>query len=486
MKIAHSFVHGQGDASAFTSVLKHLQEIYPDWQQDVFCTKDKASTFNGLVNNVFTDNKPSSRDYDRVINHNWYECWHTYPNSPSTKAVLCLKEVFKVQGNTSADNKNLDHNNVSDVCNWLIEEGFLPVILDWDYRSLLPNNKTIFCPDVRNPLWERAGTGDAEKIAALCKLAKAVVAIDSGPQKVAFSTNTPTIAVWVKHHPIHYCDNAPYAIHLIPSDHKEYIKGNKEEGLAFFERKYRYVLYPKGHVAIIIKKELANILGVNHDVMRDNKFVTSTAFDDLYYEQHKISGLDYLSYGKWQEKYGEWLVDALNLRNKTLLDVGCACGSTAAGIAKAGALVSGCDCNEHMIRLGREKWLNNTLKVCDVVNMHYWGDEVFDCVHSNSVFEHFKIDLVPFILKELWRVTKPGGVLFSVLDTIELYDRQKRDKNAGDKTHQCIMPIQWWYDHLNETGWELAPDLEDTLKEHPESYFNLYDWPTLVARKKYE
>jgi ubiquinone/menaquinone biosynthesis C-methylase UbiE len=136
-----------------------------------------------------------------------------------------------------------------------------------------------------------------------------------------------------------------------------------------------------------------------------------------------------------------------------------------------------------MIRLGRERWLESTLKVCDVTNLHYWRNNTFTAIHSNNVFEHFKPGLVPFILEELHRVTKPDGILFTVLDTSELYERQKRDMSKEDPTHFCVKPMAWWEAQLEQTGWKLAPDLLQACADHPDSFFKQYDWPCFVARK---
>ncbi len=211
--------------------------------------------------------------------------------------------------------------------------------------------------------------------------------------------------------------------------------------------------------------------------------LTATAFAEDYYEQHRRAGLDYMGHGAWQEGYGRWFVEALGLAGKSVLDVGCACGSIACGFAKAGAVVSGCDVNEHMVTKGRARWLAGSLKVCDAANLHYWADGTFDFIHSAQVFEHLKPELVPHVLAECWRVTKPGGALFVCLDTAEMYARQGRDPRTEDATHTCVQPMAWWDALLARTGWAHAPDLLAKLTAHPGSYFREYDWDCFVVRK---
>ena len=153
-------------------------------------------------------------------------------------------------------------------------------------------------------------------------------------------------------------------------------------------------------------------------------------------------------------------------------------------MAEAGGLVSGCDLSQHMIDLGKERWPGFPLFVCDAVNLHLWRDNTFDFIHSAQVFEHFKPELVPYILKEINRVTRPNGILFAAFDTVELFDRQKRIMETEDPTHTCIQSIGWWQLKLKEAGWEFAPELMELLEKHPKSYFKMYDWPSVCCRKK--
>lgn len=518
-RVKHVFGHGLGDAVQFTAVLQHLAKFRPGTVHDVFSLPGKHSAFTGLCRASRPIGDPDGGPYDQVVDHAWPECGVCYADSPSTKTALCLREVFGLtprqhllryrvdvgdqarvrareyaarlpgpfacihyQGNTSTDRKNLSHEEVAKLCDWLVGVGIVPVILDWDSRSPLPDQKRIFCPGVQDPLWQGLGTGDAETLAALIGLAKLFVGIDSGPQKVAFATETPTVAVWTGHHPLHYCDHAPNAIHAVPADHRRLLRGDKDKGLAYFEAHYQYVTYREDPVRSVVIPQARKIL-FGEQVKEDWTMLRTKVFDKDYYYEHLEAGLDYCGHGGWQEGYGRWLADALGLRGKKLLDVGCACGSIAAGLAKAGVYVSGCDCNEHMITMGRRQWLADQLKICDATNLHYWADGTFDCVHSNQVYEHLKPELVPFILREAARVTVPGGLLFAVLDTTEMYERQGRRLEDEDPTHTCVKPMAWWHEMLADNGWRLDQELWQAVVDHPQSYFRSYDWDGFVARK---
>jgi len=519
-KVLINFGHGLGDSAMLTAVIAHLAKYKPNWTIDVYAGRGKHSCYFGQVNQVFYE-APDWEPYQLVFNLDWYECWSTWKDSPGTKTCLCLRDKFHIQpdwdlltytinigdeaklradnyistlpperpfvllhyeGNTSQKEKNLQHQHIRDICDFLIDHDYTPVILDWDRRSPLVNQTTIFNPDNDNDIWRKAGSGDAETLAALIERAALFVGIDSGPSKVSFTTNTPSIAIWVKHHPIHYCDNAPNALHLIPENHLDYIRGDKNNGAEFFVKHYKYEIYSKNNPSSVMVQQVAKALKLSYNPMDHPELLTSTNFGPDYYEQHRAAGLDYLGHGQWQCDYGRWIVESCKMKGWQMLDVGCACGSIAAGLAKAGALVSGCDLSEHMIKLGRERWLENNLYVCDAVNLHYWKDSTFKMIHSAQAFEHFKPELVPHILQELHRITKPGGLMFSCLDTTELFERQHRDMKNEDVTHVCVKPMAWWDELLKKTGWEHAPEVLESLKEHPLSYFKHYDWSYFLVR----
>lgn len=510
MKYLHKFNHGLGDCIQLVAVLKSVPG-----EHDVEVPSDKASIFRGIARNINRD----AGDYDRVIDHHWGECHSSWRDSPGTKTAKCLRDVFGIvpqwdklkytvleygddwqrvneylktlergkgfvvlhyQGNTSADKKNLTHEQARDICRWLTDLDYTVLLLDWDRRSPLADGRRIINPGTDCPIWQGRGTGDGATIAALISQSKLSIVIDSGPGKVAYAVpTTPCISVWVKFSPYHYADNS-HAVHVIPENHVDYLRGEKNTALSFFSDKYKYTTYhPRFGLVTTVLKEAAKMLNEEY---KTDKPLSTTTLDFDYYRQHAEAGLDYLGHGGWQENYGRWLVDTYSLRNKTLLDVGCACGSIACGLAKAGALVSGIDPNEHMIHLGRSKWLRETLKICDAVNCHYWVDSTFDFIHSNQTAEHFKPELVPHILKELRRIARVGAIMFTVLDTQELYDEEGRDPATEDATHYCIKPMAWWHEEARKAGWIVSDELLEKAKEAPGSYFKLYpNWKGFVC-----
>jgi ubiquinone/menaquinone biosynthesis C-methylase UbiE len=186
------------------------------------------------------------------------------------------------------------------------------------------------------------------------------------------------------------------------------------------------------------------------------------SYGEAYYREHAEVGCDYAAYGDFERDYGRCVVDTFGWQGKTVLDVGCACGALLRGIVSAGAFAGyGVDLDEHMIDLGRKQWGHDVaIGVCDATNLHLFPDAVFDAVHSHQSAEHWRPSHVPLIFAELWRVTRPGGLLVVNLDTAEVEDSGARDDDTlvDDPTHICIRPLRWWRERVAQAGWEDQTD----------------------------
>jgi ADP-heptose:LPS heptosyltransferase/SAM-dependent methyltransferase len=528
------FRHGLGDAVQFTSVLKHLKHLHPDWVIDVAALRGKHSAYHGLCRKVLVLNEdPVNKSaYQHVYPLDWHECRTAHADSPSTKPARCLLEVFGLnpipelcryeiqqhehprqaaraalteycpagplpngrfpavlvhyQGNTSGDRKDLPHDLIREVCEVTLKAGFVPVILDWDRRSPLIDNVKIFNPGADHALWGGRHTGDAEILAALIEASSLMIGVDSGPLHAAGATTTPTIGVWTQHHPVHFFDLADNVMHLVPGDHEKLAAG--KPALAYFSKNYRHQIYKQLYVDLPALTQ-SLLTGEDFDQLANQRFLcqlTSKGFTERYYYEHRAAGLDYLNFGDWQQQYGRWLVQSLKWKGRRVLEVGCACGSILRGLGEAGSVVQGVEINEYMVQLGREKWpdMAPLLHICDAVNLHLFEDGEWDGIHSAQVAEHWKPKLVPHILEELHRVTSPGGIFFCALDTEELFARQGRTMETEDPTHVCIKPLSWWHEQLALTDWQVCTEeFRPALNGHPESFLKRYDWDWFCARR---
>jgi hypothetical protein len=143
-------------------------------------------------------------------------------------------------------------------------------------------------------------------------------------------------------HPLRYFGPADHVTHLVPEDHASRLRGHAPTGLGFFETNYGYRTYRQ--LDLDLPALVASTLkGEPFEQLRNKEFLRTlraTGYTESYYLEHKHAGLDYLAFGDWQQQYGRWIVDVLGWREKRVLDVGCACGAIACGLADAGALLA--------------------------------------------------------------------------------------------------------------------------------------------------
>jgi ADP-heptose:LPS heptosyltransferase len=285
-----NFPHGLGDCVQFSVVLKHLRKYRPDWRITVRCGRGKHTALVGLCHQVVHDQEPEPRGpFERVVDVGFFENYNGYTDKPCSKITNTLMELFGLnydenlgryeiivrpqtlhraelylsaigversgarykavilhyEGNTSPGKKNLAHWQAKEICELVQKTGRVPIILDWDRRSPLPDQKTIFCPGQgSSDIWGGFGSGDAEMITALISLAEAYIGIDSGPGKAASATETPSLICWKSHHPIQFHDPAPNTVHLIPENWRTMTPVCDARGIAeYFEKHYLFATY---------------------------------------------------------------------------------------------------------------------------------------------------------------------------------------------------------------------------------------------------
>jgi hypothetical protein len=201
--------------------------------------------------------------------------------------------LFHYIGSSSPHRKNLDDWQMRELCDLIIRSGRVPVLLDWERRSVLPDQKTIFSPDHPEGFWgEFIGVGDAEIISALIRLSEAFVGVDSGPSKIASATETPSLVVWTKNHPANYHDPAPNTTHLLPTgwSQREPLNGDGEM-VRWFADHYRFICYDGAHGLVSEAMIwLAEILGVEAEVAAIS-FVVPECLDQAQWAVRKMRGI---------------------------------------------------------------------------------------------------------------------------------------------------------------------------------------------------
>ena len=116
------------------------------------------------------------------------------------------------------------------------------------------------------------------------------------------------------------------------------------------------------------------------------------------------------------------IIDFLNEYGiKCVCDAGCGCGILSLKLAQSGFTVSGFDISEKAVSLAKKLlsesgFSADTFRVADILSTGY-TDSRFEAVITRDVIDHLPIRQGIIAVKELLRITQPGGYLILTLDT---------------------------------------------------------------------
>ena len=113
--------------------------------------------------------------------------------------------------------------------------------------------------------------------------------------------------------------------------------------------------------------------------------------------------------------YREHLLDLIGPPSgRSTCEVGCGSGTTSAVLAGLGARVTLVDLSPKALATAREHFAQLHLAAdfwrMDGIQMGF-RDGTFDVVWNGGVIEHFSDEGKTSLIREMWRVTKPGGLL---------------------------------------------------------------------------
>lgn len=283
----------KGTSSFFTGLCNNMDVVDSSLLKSLRITKycKLASEIQGYNGMQIENTEEYEKKYDQVIDVPFPLPTSGYASVPSTKITWCLQETFYLKpikdlyyyqvNITDKDRSKVDYyatktikNNyaiihyiprsedrapktfgidiVEKICKKIISKKLVPVVLDWKNESPLPNQKTIFCPEKNHWLWDGSNFAEAGRLAALIERAKLYIGIDSGPTFIAGATKTPSITVWINHHPANYYDLSENVTHLLPKKSDDLIHSNeKEDVLKFFKSNYKHLYYTSLEASIL-------------------------------------------------------------------------------------------------------------------------------------------------------------------------------------------------------------------------------------------
>ena len=141
------------------------------------------------------------------------------------------------------------------------------------------------------------------------------------------------------------------------------------------------------------------------------------------------------NYIQHMENGDDPIVDFLEKRGvKSVCDAGCGCGAYSLKLARRGFSVAGFDVSEDAVKLAAELlsksgYAAGNFKVLDIISTDYDSGS-FDAVVARDVIDHLSAKQGREAVKELLRITKPGGYLLLSFDmTDEEYESEPHDIN---------------------------------------------------------
>jgi len=101
-----------------------------------------------------------------------------------------------------------------------------------------------------------------------------------------------------------------------------------------------------------------------------------------------------------------------------VLDLGCGTGRHTTLLVDAGFEVNGCDTSAEALRVISNLINGVDFEQCDMTQLPY-ENEFFDGILCNHVIQHGRIADAQKAAEEMWRILRPGGLLFLVVVSTE-------------------------------------------------------------------
>ena len=517
-------------AMQLTVVLRHLHHYYPNCDFDVVSSSAQAAALAGVCRKVYVEGRDriDTSQYDEVLffktpSHSdatdrsfvsepnrylidelllepiaafgKYEIGISEAVQQQARELLaarCSKvpeddegrfAVVLIQDGTGQrlPSKRLTAEIVNELALTVSGLGYTPLLLRSTEARRAPVSRAISQHVTDELVLNTIEINEIGLLAAVIEFSSMVISIDTGVLHVAAATTTPTVGVWNSPQPIEQISPADNVLHLI-ADEEE---AGRHVGTVppFTGVRFRRFKQLDVELPAVVQSMLT---GRDVQQLITERFLNQfapTGFAERYLHEEKSRGVDYLYFGRWQKQYGQWLVESLDLKDKRVLDVGCASGAITRSLSRAGAIALGVDINEALIRLGKAKWeeLEELLQVCDAVNLHRIADQSQDCVHAGRVLEYLRPQQVEVALSEMRRVTKPEGLLLVMIKKQRSDIRGQSDQ--PDPRQLCVQPLSWWHDRLPAAGWQLcSEEIAHDLQTHPFCCLNRVWWDWFAAR----
>jgi 2-polyprenyl-3-methyl-5-hydroxy-6-metoxy-1,4-benzoquinol methylase len=222
-----------------------------------------------------------------------------------------------------------------------------------------------------------------------------------------------------------------------------------------------------------------------------SNLVKKRGFVDYFEYTKKCRNFDPANFGDWQIGYSEMMSFALDIKDKKILDIGCAAGAMVYGFSREQAKAYGCDVNIQAIQTSPFP-INNKLSVVETSEIgQYYAGANFDIFHSQQVFEHFPgKEYSEKVVRGIYEITAHNALGYVALVTGEhMTEEDLRNNPQEDATHINIWPMDYWLSLFTNIGFVDVTEWFSPIimcyhnKKNEFSFYKEYNWHQLFISK---
>jgi demethylmenaquinone methyltransferase/2-methoxy-6-polyprenyl-1,4-benzoquinol methylase len=177
------------------------------------------------------------------------------------------------------------------------------------------------------------------------------------------------------------------------------------------------------------------------------------------------AGINLLSLGQ-SNKVQRYIVENYVTANDEVLEIGCGTGTLTIRCAEKGALVVGFDMSYQMLAIARrkvsERNLTDRIQLREMAATEMdrnFSDETFDRIVSTLVFSEFYLDEQKYVLREAYRILRPGGLII-------IADEVRPDSLWKRAVHSFVrLPLMIVTYVLTQASTKALRGIEDALTE---------------------
>lgn len=228
--------------------------------------------------------------------------------------------------------------------------------------------------------------------------------------------------------------------------------------------------------------------GVTHDDSPED--LARKLYDDPNYFEDNPRGYKGMGaaarQSAWHDAVCQHFANVIPVANLRLLDVGCATGAYLRPLIALGADAYGIELSEYAAGVAQEVVGVDRVHRGSAHDMPMFDEGSFDIYFSTEMIEHVPYRYHLDMLREAFRVLRPGGLLY-LQGQIGFKDYLNPDPN-DDAGHIAVFPMGYWRDMVCEVGFALdSPDAQRLTQGLLDAeWWQRYAWRFLIAVKPLE